>query len=227
VMLFNLLLVAGCVLYVLLWWITLDNHDYYYICPLVTLVSLVGTALGTLKREHPKAFASRWTLVAVSVLLAYNVAYARNNHLMRTRGETDLDGKNYLPVFHEKELDYLRGARYWERLGLLDMEPYSRSIGIAPEDSVVCVSDVSVCASLYLIGQRGWMNFGDQIRDSADLQHTVDHGAKYLFILNNADGIPDYVNPYKGKPIGQHMGVDIFDISGYRSKPSASVDTLP
>ncbi|MBK9761554.1 MAG: glycosyltransferase family 39 protein [Flavobacteriales bacterium] len=73
--LLNISLLVGTVLYTLFWFHALDNHDYYFINPMIALMALLVSFLWWLQQYHPDIFNARWSRVAIFLLLLYNVAF--------------------------------------------------------------------------------------------------------------------------------------------------------
>ena len=210
-------LVTGTALYTVLFFPALNEHDYYFILPLVMPWCLIASALWALGRQWPGLLGSKWTLVALGALAVLNMAYAREDHLMRTRGgASPVREADSFPLHTEADLVYWQESQWWTRGGLMDIEPYSRSIGIAEDDTVICIPDHSVCAALYLAGQRGWQNFGTlhDLGDSLSMALYRDRGAKYLYVLEEDWLKRPYMKAFTRHPVGEHRGVKIYDLRG-------------
>ena len=212
----TILLAAGTVLYILLWWVTLDAHEYYYINPLVTIVALIALFLDTLRRRHPAALRSPIALGAFALLVSYDTVYTANNHEMRTRGDEPLSQVDLLPLYHDREYAFWDQFQNWSYREMLDLEPYNRSIGIAPDDPVLVPEDESVCAALYLMGQRGWAQFAQRFDDEASVQERIDLGAAYLIVRDQNWLNKPHMQRFYAHPIGQHRSVRVFDLRPYR-----------
>lgn len=205
-------LVAGVTLFTLLWFITLDAHEYYFIVPLLLPLLITVLFLLVLRRVYEKAFNSRWTMVAFLVLLGYHAVYAANNQRMRTRGRVPLNAENYLPIYHPAEVHFWDMAQYWDMEPMLTITPYNRSIGIYKEDRVMCMSDATICASLYFMDQRGWTTYSFTSTDTASWNERIRAGAKYLFVKEGLwDGHP-VESSYMTKQIGAYKGMLIYDL---------------
>jgi len=211
-----LFLVIGVLLYSILWWEALDGHDYYYIIPMIVPVVLLATFLDTLRRRHPKVFASPWTVAAFASLVVYGVVYTANNHEMRTRGNGPLITERLLPLYSAKEFAFWDGLRYGSMADMLDLEPYNRSIGIRSDDLVINFDDPSVCAALYLMRQRGWVQFGSSFGTEEDVQRLIDLGASYLFVVNERWLAEPYLQRFYRYPLGQHRSVRVFDLRPFQ-----------
>lgn len=205
-------LAGGIVLYTLLWFITLDAHEYYFINPMVLPILLVGVFLWTLGKTYPKLFNSPITRVAFALLLCYHTVYAANNHRMRTRGRVQLKEENYLPIYHPAEVHFWDMAQYWDMEPMLTITQYNRSIGIKKEDPVMCMTDATICASLYFMDQRGWTTYSFTSTDTASWNARIRAGAKYLFVKEGQWEGQSVETAYMTKQIGAYKGILIYDL---------------
>jgi hypothetical protein len=214
VLVLNVVLLAGTALYTVLFFPALNEHDYYFIIPLVTPWCIITSALWMLHRHRPVALAHRWGLVGLCGLSLLNIAYAREDHLMRTRGHGTVRSVGTFPLHDKRDLDYWQESQYWDLSGLLNIEPIARGIGISPQDTIICVPDPSVCAGLYLAGQRGWQNFGTVhlLKDSASMALYRSRGARYLYVLRPEWLQQPYMRAFTQHPVLEHEGVRIYEL---------------
>lgn len=210
--LFNAFLFGGTVLYVLLWTIALNNHDYYFIAPLVLPISLMLTFFWMVRERWPQAITSRWTKATLFLLLVYHGAYAATNHQMRTQAGRPVDAAALLPLYHDAELEHWRMTQYWAMADLLDIVPLARKVGVLPQDLVITVPDESVCSALYLIEQHGFNEFGGVRMDSATVADRVRRGAKYLYLLGNDTAVTTPLEGWLDRRILAHGEVGIYDL---------------
>jgi len=204
-------LFGGVALYILLWFITFDNHDYYFIAPLVLPMVLLVASLWLMARLDPAVFRSGAAKAAFAALFVYHAAYAANNHQMRTRGLAPLDPEELLPIYHCSELRHWDLTQYWSLTGLLDIEPLARQVGVQAKDLIITVPDGSVCQALYLSGQRGYNEFGQPL-GCAEIADRVARGAKFLYLLDREPGLMSRIEGCLGQPILEHSGVWIYDL---------------
>jgi hypothetical protein len=209
-----LCLLGGTTLYTLLWFITLDAHEYYFIIPMLLPMLLVGLFLWALRGAYPRVFTSHWTRIAFLLLIGYHAVYAANNHQMRTRGNGQFKGEDFLPLYHPGEVHFWDMVQYWNMAPILHIEPYNRSIGIERDDLVFNMSDETVCASLYLMDQRGWVNYGMIPTDTVAWNARIRAGAKYLFVHESQFNDQPQLAPYMRHQIGAFEGMRIFDLRG-------------
>jgi hypothetical protein len=98
------------------------------------------------------------------------------------------------------------------------IESYDRKLGITPDDPVISIPDESICATLYLMNQKGWTEFGNNFSERDIIADKLKCNAKYLFIndtlyLNNS-----FIKPYTEHKIGQYENVAIYDLKSYVQK---------
>lgn len=117
-------------------------------------------------------------------------------------------------MFHHSkaELDHWDITRYWHLNDLLTIEHYARSIGIERSDTVVVMPDHTVCAGLYLSGQRGWQNLGTKgsLEDSASIAGTVINGARFLYVTDTALLKRPYLRSFLSDPVGRYGATRIY-----------------
>ncbi|MBL7956186.1 MAG: glycosyltransferase family 39 protein [Flavobacteriales bacterium] len=205
-------LFAGVALFTMLWFITLDAHEYYFIIPLLLPIYIVALFLRTLKSTYPKIFTSRWAIGAFVVLIGYHAVYASNNHRMRTRSNGPFVPEHYLPLYHPDEAFFWDMAQYWSMVPCLRMEPYLTSIGIEQEDKIIIANDRTVCAGLYLLNRKGWVDFGMDPFNAAALDARILQGARYFMYQENYWTPEPWLLPYLGLQVGQFEGMRIFDL---------------
>ncbi|MFZ1333317.1 MAG: glycosyltransferase family 39 protein [Flavobacteriales bacterium] len=212
VLLLNVLLLIGTVIYSILWFHALDGHDYYFINPLIALLVPVVSWAWWLRNYHAELFNASWLRWAFLGLLGYNVAYAANNMNMRSNPNTELDHNDLLPVYHAQEL------KYWNSLvrnpvrDLYTITPYLRSLGIEPEDRVVCIDDPTINASLYFMGQPGRTGFGLDEDHAFTVSKYVGRGAKYLVVTEQGTRDDPAMQILYGHPLGVYGNTYIYDL---------------
>jgi len=212
VALLNALLLLGVVAYTLLWFHSLDSHDYYFINPMIALLVLWATYLWWLRRDHPDLFHARWLKVAFSALLVFNVAYAATNMTMRYTVFEPVDTKKILPLYHEHELPFWSATDYYGIRSTLDMGPVLDSLGIGRDELVIFLDDITINGSLYLMGRKGYTNYGNDWSDPATFERLIARGARYLMFAEDRWLEDPVVKPYLDRPITRHKWVRIYDL---------------
>ncbi len=208
IILFLVSTIAGVILYVLLWFIALDNHDYYFIEPLVLPIAVVIIALWYMREHNPTWHKSPWLKGAFLLVFTYQVMFAMNNIRMR---QGDFAMVKILGT-SQVEIDHWSLTQYWGMKDLLDIEPLARENGIGAEDLIVTAPDISVCQALYLCGQRGFNEFGGLTLHCPDLVDRSKRGAKYFYLIGNEKGLQGRFSDCLGPPLLEHGVVKVYDI---------------
>lgn len=212
VVLVNIALLCGVILFTIGWFKALENHDYYFINPQIMAVVMILTALWYVGRRHPQVLRSPWAKGVAMALLTYSTVYTMFDMRLRTRGGTPLSDEQRPPLLNEAQIDHWRETQFWSFRGLMTITPYARSLGITPDDRVITVRDRSWQNALYVIGQRGWNDGNLGLEDTASFEHCLRNGARYLFV-NESDWLQrPYMQRYLQHPIGEYEGVHIFDL---------------
>jgi hypothetical protein len=212
VALLNALLLVGVVAYTILWFHAVDSHDYYFINPMIMLLLLWSTFLWWLRRHHPIWFHSRWIKAGFTMLLLFNVAYAANNMQMRYTVFAPVDTKKVLPIYHEHELSFWSAIDYYGLRSALDMGPALDQLGIPPDALVIYLDDITINGSLYLMGRKGFTNYGHNWSDPATFERLLERGATHLMFAEDHWLEDPIVKPYLNKPVAQHAWVRIYDL---------------
>ncbi len=213
VALLNGMLLMGTIIYTLCWFHAVEGHDYYFINPMITLLVPMVTWLWWLREKHPDILDARWARWAFVLFLGYNVAYARNNLIMRSNPTSQMDRNDLLPTYHCGEPEFWNSMvnPVWE--GLWDITPYLRSIGVQPQDLVMSPDDYTINTSLYLMQQQGFTEYGYNMEEAATFDRCVKLGAKYLVFSDEKWLTKEALQPYLTRPIGQHGRVRIYDLT--------------
>lgn len=208
----NGIFILGTGLFVLLWFVALDNHDYYFIVPMITLVVLLVSVMIGLRARAPKILMSTRLKLLFVPVLAINALHAREDHLMRTRGPMSVDALHLLlPHGHALEQHYSYMG-YWQYEPLLDIRPRMREHGIRKDDKVIVLPDESIGVGPYLVGQRGENSVSLYIIDAPALQRAIARGAAYLVLLEVPEEWRPWIGPFLEHPLFEHRGVRVYDL---------------
>ncbi len=208
----NGIFILGTALFVLLWFVALDNHDYYFIVPMITLVVLLVSVLIGLRARAPKIpMSTRLKLLFVPVL-AINALHAREDHLMRTRGPMSVDALHLLLPHGQALEQHYSYMRYWQYEPLLDIRPRMRAHGIRKDDKVIVLPDESIGVGPYLVGQRGENSVSLYIIDAPALERAIARGSAYLVLLEVPEEWRLWIGPFLEHPLFEHRGVRVYDL---------------
>lgn len=188
---------AGSILYLLLWFQALGNHDYYYIdifilIPLVWLI-FFKTFGKTKWISHPSI-----SVILVAFLI-FNVIQCEKKLKARFTG--------WMNEWHEI---------YGKTAG--ELEPVLRKAGIDPEDLVISIPDLTINATLYLINQRGYTDFGSNFKDPDIFNDRISKGAKYLIVHDTTILKDSFMEPYTQHLICSYKNVNVYDLKPYIEK---------
>lgn len=208
IILFLVSTITGVILYVLLWFIALDNHDYYFIEPLVLPIAVVVVALWHMREHNPKWHRSPWLKGAFLLVFTYQVMFAVSNIRMR---QCDFAMVKMLGT-SQAEIDHWSLTQYWGMKGLLDIEPIAREYGVKAGDLIVTAPDISVCQALYLCDQKGFNEFGGLTLHCPDLVDRSKRGAKYFYLIGKEQDLRDRFSGCLGLPLFEHGEVAVYDI---------------
>lgn len=217
VIILNFLLILGTVMYTLFWFNAVNNHDYYFINPTMTLVVLLVSYLWMLRRNYSILLVARWSRWAMVSLLLFNVAYAAQNMRMRYDTSGTMTADDLWPIYHDAELAHWNGLSYWELDPYTTIRPGLRELGVRQEDLVVVADDRTINASLVFIGNRGWNNFVNYLEEPGAMNGLVDRGARFFLCKD-----PRWLwNPQTGPFLHDLVGV-VNGVSVYRLHPLPS-----
>ncbi|MEO8590302.1 MAG: glycosyltransferase family 39 protein [Flavobacteriales bacterium] len=218
VVLLNAALLIGAFLYLLGWFQALNNHDYYFINPMIMLVVLSLSGLWYLSQYHTRFFADPWTKGVAMVVLLYATAFAAFDAQLRFRNGGSLAGHTSFTLVHAPQLDHWEEEQYWSMRGFLDIQPYLLSLGITRDDRVIIAPERTWQNGLYLAGKRGWNDYTMYLNDTAHVDQCIANGARYLFLLEEEWTRRSYMQRYLQHPIGEHDGVRIYDLRSLSSR---------
>lgn len=182
--LLNAALLVGTVLYILFWFHALDNHDYYFINPTITLVALLVSFLWMVQRNWPGLLKDRWSHWAMSALLAFNVAYAAQNMQMRYDTSGSMTADDLWPIYHDAELAHWNALSYWSLENVVHIQSALRALGIHADDRVIFADDPTINASLVFMGNRGWTDYGNHLNEPGWMDMLIANGAKYFLCVD-------------------------------------------
>lgn len=216
VVVLNALLFVGTVMFVLFWFPALNNHDYYFINPTITLAVLLVSFLWVLKRNYPKIWNGRWARLAMAGLLAYNVAYTAQNLQMRYDTSGTMSAGELWPIYHEAELPHWNGLNYWSLEPVVHIQPALRALGIQPDDRVIFADDWTINASFLFMGNRGWNNYGNHLNEPGWMDMLIANGAKYFLCVDPKWTWDPITGPYLQDLIGEVNGVNVYRLHPQR-----------
>lgn len=188
----NLIIASGILLFSLLFFGALKDHDYYTINLFIMVPVLLLSFSLLLKKRFNTIYVSLVFRIIIVAFLIHNIDFGRRRIIDRYN-EDGWHNENYIGSMQAFE----------------EISPYLRSIGIKKNDRVLSLSDNSINISLYLMNQKGWTNYGIRI-DSNKVKEKIDLGAKYLLIYNDTLYKETVIQPLIKNKIGRYKNIDIF-----------------
>lgn len=188
------IMLFGSILFVILFYGFLMNHDYYIISLYITTIFSTITFLDLLLRNYTYIINSKIFKIAFVVLLGYSVHYADQKMRVRYRG-------------WENEV-YLS-----ERRDIYFIKPYLDEIGIPKDARVISIPDPTPNLTLFLMNRQGWTNLIH--RDNAVLiSLAIERGADYLIINDPRLLSDESIKPYLYHKFAEFRNVAIYKLDG-------------
>ncbi|HQW85818.1 MAG TPA: hypothetical protein PLH93_01470 [Flavobacteriales bacterium] len=212
ILVLNGIFLLGTIVFVLLWFVALDNHDYYFIVPMITLVVLLVSTIHGLRARMPRPMSALPVRITLVLFFAVNALYAREDHVMRTRGPMSVDALHLLLPHGQALEQHYSYMGYWQYEPLLDIRPLMRAHGIRKDDKVIVLPDESIGVGPYLVGQRGENSVSLYIIDAPAIQRAIARGAGYLVLLDVREDWRPWIGPFLEHPLFEHRGVRVYDL---------------
>lgn len=191
---FVISLAFGVLMFCLLFFGALKDHDYYVI-NLFIIVPVVLLGFFVLLKDHfPVLFNSIFFKILLMLFLIHNVDFARRR----------IEGRYHPGGWQNSH--YTQVTKHFR-----DIRPLLDSIGISSDDKVISLSDNSINITLYLMNQKGWTNYGIE-SDSVRIREKINLGAKYILVTDEATIQNKEVRPFIGEKVGQFKMIEVFAI---------------
>jgi hypothetical protein len=207
----SIILLLGLVVYAILWFEALGDHDYFFIGFYILPVFLAINIFLILRSFNGTVLYTRLLQVAIVIFLAFNVYHARQRQEVR-----------YFSWMND----------YPEMQDLYHINPYLEQLGINRQDTIVYFPSPNI-RPLYLMNLKGWTitDYSEitgeiMAEDSVLMEDCILKGAKYFFISNRANLVKrKSLIPYTRDLYGRFGNILIFSIpprqSNYRITDSA------
>jgi hypothetical protein len=207
------LFLIGYYCFVMLFFYSLDSHDYYHVDFLIVPIVIHLAFLHYLKKNETSWFHSGLTKLFFSAFLLYNVLYCANNMRMRYWGPGEKP--MYTAQLIAPKIDVENWAYFhwvYRNKPYETVTPVLRSMGIKRSDAVVCPDDFSYSITLYLMDQKGWTNMETTLKDSLAIIDRVRHGAKYMMIADTAIKKVPFLVTFEQHELMNYQGLHIYDL---------------
>jgi hypothetical protein len=158
----------GTLSFIIIWFSSFHDHDYYMINLFIFPFVLVILALDIVRSRYPGLYGKFYFAGALAVLMVYGLKYTHDKQHLRYLG-----WMNYEHVAFED---------------VRTVAPLIEGLGIEEDDLIISIPDRTPNYTLYLLERKGWTSFETFLTDSTNFKRLVGLGAKYLFI-NNYDEV--------------------------------------
>ena len=192
---FVLVLPAGFLAQVLLWFHILDYHDYYLINLIVVLVAIWAVFLAEAKKIKAKTYVRFISYGLAIGFFLWNVHMCDKHVQLRYVGWMN-------ETFHKNYK------------ALIDIEPSFQKWGIKEDDKVISIPDVSINTTLYYMNRKGYSDFGSDFSKPETFYWRIENGAKYLVVNDSSILSQDYLKPFIEKQVGTYENIAVFDLRG-------------
>jgi hypothetical protein len=204
----SIIISIGVLTYFIFWAPLMGVHDYYFISVLVIFLGTILPFAYYLKTNQAQLFAGKQTKNALLVFFSFNFLICFSTVKLKTTARKGsyvvLDSVlvNRLKWYNEDNIRW----RNWKAIsGTFD------ALAIRKEDKVICLSDFSFNASLFLMDRNGWTNFLHY--SSADqIDELVKKGAKYLFIQEKDLKDKPFLESFTKVQIGKYKDILVFKL---------------
>lgn len=204
----NSIIFIGVVIYFLLWAPLMGVHDYYFVAVLAVFPGVVLPFIYYLCRQQPDLFEGKYTRNALYVFLAFNFIIALSTVKLKTTAKKG-DYVIMESAFVNRMKWFNNDGDKWRHMEVLGKK--MDDMGVQKPDKIICLSDNSFNASLFLMGRDGWTNF-EPIRNVERIDFYRSKGAKYLVIRDSDKGDYLFLEPIITKEIGRSGDVAIYKL---------------
>lgn len=190
-----LVIPAGTIAYLLLWFQGLRDHDYYYAeLYLPLLLTWIGI-FSIWKNSKPVPRTIINSLLAVIMILS----------TINCRKMMDERRSGWMNNWFTNNLEslYFTGREM-------------SSLGIPADAIVISIPDPSINSSLYFIGRRGFTDYGNNFDMEKDFTRAMAKGAEYLVVNDTTILSNGQVSHYTAYPFAHYKNVRVFDLRPYR-----------
>lgn len=188
---FIIVLPAGFLMQMMLWFQVLEGHDYYTINLLIVFAAVWAIFFYSLKNtklfDHPVFY------LAGAAFLVWNIITCQYRLEVRYNSWMNDMYKNQFQA-------------------LTEIEPLFKEIGIGEEDKVISLPDFTINGSLYFMKRNGYTEFGSDFNHIETYYNRIDQGAKYLIVNDTTILKKEIIQPFIDKKIGEYKNIRIYDL---------------
>ncbi len=200
--------------YLILFFQVFGEHDYYLLNMLPALVIVLGLVLKQLLSHFPAFFNSvrfQWAFIALIVILTHQTA-------VFTRGRIEMKGWGFDSLVLDKEKrEYLEWNSWYDRSRYAVLEDLSEktldSIGLTKDKKVLCLGDLTINRSLFLLNRLGYTSFRLNIDQAHQfIESNKSKGLHYLIIIEWDWLSRENLAPYLKNKVYEREGTSIYKI---------------
>ncbi len=188
----TIIMFVGSVMFLLLFYWNLGDHDYYVISLFITIIFSLITFFDLCMRKLSQIIISKWVKLIFASFLIYSVSYADKKITERYDGWEN-------SVFLNSHSD------------IYEIKPYLDEINIPYDAKVISIPDATPNLTLYLMNRLGWTNFIENDHSKL-IPFAIERGAGYIVISDPAILTDEGVKPYLFNKIGQFRNASIFSL---------------
>jgi hypothetical protein len=202
----NIIVFLGAIIYFMLWAPLMGVHDYYFVALVCVFVGVVLPFIYYLRSNLPEIFTGKITKNAVYVFMSFNLLIALSTIKLKTTAKKGdyviIDGP-----FVRKMKWFNNDNVKWQNMAKLSEK--FESMGVKTSDKIICLSDDSFNASLFLMDRDGWTNF-QHFDSGPKIEKLISKGAKYLVIQEKDLKDKVFLEPFLTNKIGYEADLLIF-----------------
>ncbi len=209
-------LLIGYYCFVMLFFYSLNSHDYYHIDFLIIPLVIHLGFLHFLQKNDTAFFHAALFKYFFSAFLLWNIVYCANNMHMRYWGPSEKNEYVTELIAPKVEVDGWAYSHWAYRNKAYEtVTPVLRRMGIQRADAVICPDDFSYSITLYLMDQVGWTNVDSQLKDSSAINDRILHGAKYMMIVDTTVMHQAFLKAYEQYELPMYLNLHIYDLRPY------------
>lgn len=191
--LLTLLVMLGCTAYLMLFFTTFHQHDYYLLTlmfvPLFIYVYFADIVAERLKRWNTRVF--QWIVTIAFVMVSWTGTKASAR------------------VFRDIYMGWFQ--TYTLNPALNDLESFLEAHGIGYDQKVICLPETSPNRSLYLMNRKGWTGLTG-IYSTDDVDELIDQGAAYGVVTDTSFYSIHFFQHNIGDTVGYHGNILVFKL---------------
>jgi hypothetical protein len=208
------ILIAGITAYFFLFYQVFNVHDYYQLNMLVMIPAFLLLFIDLLSRSYSSVLNNKWLKIAIlfftTILIILTAQINRKKYF---NAEKDFIVKhgiyNVDQVWEWHHQDYKRRFKALESI-----RPFLKEIGIKHDDKLISIPDPTPNFSLYLLGHKGWSDFGHPPeKHEENFYNYIKYGADYL-VVNDTSIFSQrkFMGKYKENLVGNYENVYIYKL---------------